>query len=184
MLPGTETQKKIPSTRWLTPPVHEEITMKLTLVVVFALGLVGTASAQTFPAGCTAGAAFSSTTGQACTLAVSAQTATDMTATTVTATDKKIAEIEAATKIAEAKLALVKAESALEAAKKILAAETTAEVERLRHIGEQSRQDNEVRRDNSRDDHRPLQVVVPSPYGGGLQGGQGVFAPIIGYRRR
>jgi len=46
--------------------------------------------------------------------------------------------------------------------KKILEfeAETKAEVERLRHKGEQERQDNEVRRDNSRDNSRPVVVVA------------------------
>ena len=84
---------------------------------------------------------------------------------TSSATDAKVAEIEAATRVAEAKLKLAEAEAALRVAK----AQTDAEIERLRHLGEQNRQDNEVRRDNSRDDHRPVfvsAVVTGGPYGG------------------
>ena len=47
---------------------------------------------------------------------------------------------------------LAKAEGDIKVAK----AETSAEVERLKHEGEQHRQDREVARDNSRDDHRPV----------------------------
>lgn len=91
----------------------------------------------------------------------------------VSATDKKIAEIQAksAAEIAklEAEVAKLKATlevTKLEAALKVAKAEGDAAVERLQHQGEQDRQDKEVSRDNSRDDHRPPILLVNRGYAG------------------
>ncbi len=64
---------------------------------------------------------------------------------------KKVAEQQDKLAVLQATLPVVVAEAAI----KIAAATGNAEVDRILHAPSQEREDNEVKRDNSRDDHRP-----------------------------